>query len=123
MIILGLYTMRKRNLTFRDLVQHGKNRVRRGPPPPPPPKYGMDNKQQYEEEYAYARKNSVNPLQPAAVLSRSGSLPRQTPLQPLGRSDRYVDIPFGFNHLARGHTPKSQIHLFVTITTKYADIT
>lgn len=91
MIILALYTMRKRGLTIKDVIQHGKNQVRRGPPPPP--KYGMDKKQPYDDEYTYARKNSVYPPLPAAINSRSGSLSTQTPLQALGRSDRYVNSP------------------------------
>ncbi|CAO2655356.1 Nn.00g104200.m01.CDS01 [Neocucurbitaria sp. VM-36] len=79
MVILGLYTMRKRGLTFRDVVQHGKRRMHRGPTPPP--KYGMDNKQSYEDDYPYSK-----PL-PAAIISRSGSLSTQRPLQALDRSD------------------------------------
>lgn len=89
MIILALYTMRKRGLTLKDVIQNGKNQLRRGAPPPPP-KYGMDNKLPYEEGYGYARKNSINAPLATAMKPRSGSLSTQTPLQPLGRSDRYV---------------------------------
>lgn len=90
MLILAFYTMRKRGLTIRDVMQRGKNHVRRGPPTPP--KYGMDNKQAYEDNYAYARKNSVFPPLPAAINSRSNSLSTHRPLQPLARSDRYVHL-------------------------------
>lgn len=89
MIILALYTMRKRGLTFKDVMQQGKNRMHRKPVPPP--KYGMDNKQSYGNNSPYARTNLVQP-QPATTSSRKGSLSSQAPLQPLARSDRYVEI-------------------------------
>ena len=91
MIVLGLYTMRKRGLTIRDVVQHGKSQMRRRPVPPP--KYGFDKKQFYEHSNSYSRTTLVNAPLPAASISRSVSLSRQVPLQPLKRSDRYVEIP------------------------------
>ncbi|KAF2826007.1 hypothetical protein CC86DRAFT_37930 [Ophiobolus disseminans] len=88
MIVLALYTMRKRGLTLTDVIRSGKNTVRRrGGGPPPPPKFGMDNKQPYDEGYGYAGKDGYP--QRAATASRSGSLTTQTPLQPLGRSDSF----------------------------------
>ncbi|KAH7370971.1 hypothetical protein BKA66DRAFT_424818 [Pyrenochaeta sp. MPI-SDFR-AT-0127] len=88
MLILAFYTMRKRGLTIKDVMRRGKSHMRRGPPTPP--KYGMDNKQVYEDNYAYARKNSVYPPLPATINSRSNSLSTsQRPLQPLGRSDSF----------------------------------
>ncbi|KAF2031162.1 hypothetical protein EK21DRAFT_88299 [Setomelanomma holmii] len=83
MIILALYTMRKRGLTIRDVIMKGKDSMRRRGAPPPPPKYAMDNKQAYNDDY------NVYPPRTAAVSSRSGSLSTQTPLQPLGRSDSF----------------------------------
>lgn len=88
MIILALYTMRKRGLSFKDVLQHGKNQVRRSPPPPP--KYGLDNKQRFDDEYSYARKNSIPPPQLAAINVRSNSLSMRAPLQNLGRSDSFA---------------------------------
>lgn len=88
MAILGLYTMRKRGLSFSDVVQHGKNQVRRRPPPPPS-KYGLDNKQAYDDEYARGRQGSMYPPQRAASVARSGSLSTQRPLQSLGRSESF----------------------------------
>lgn len=87
MIILALYTMRKRGLSFTDVIQHGKYRMRRGPPPPPS-KYPMDHKQ-YFDEYACPQQNSVYPPQRAASLRRSSSSRSQRPLQALGRSDSF----------------------------------
>ncbi|KAL6709086.1 hypothetical protein ACN47E_001902 [Coniothyrium glycines] len=88
MIILALYTMRKRGMTLKDLVQRGKAQARRGPPPPPS-KYGLDNKQQFENDYAFARKNSLPPPQLAAINTRTSSFSSRTPLQNLGRSDSF----------------------------------
>jgi hypothetical protein len=88
MIILGLYTMRKRGLSFADVINNGKDTVRRHRrPPPPPSKYGMDSKKMHADEYSYPTKE-IYPPRMAAGSSRSGSLSTQTPLQPLGRSDR-----------------------------------
>ncbi|KAF2848162.1 hypothetical protein T440DRAFT_178240 [Plenodomus tracheiphilus IPT5] len=88
MIVLALYTMRKRGLSFSDVIQQGKNHVRRGPPPPPS-KYGMDQKQYYDDEYGRARQNSIYPPKRAASLTRSSSSRSQRPLQSLGRSDSF----------------------------------
>ncbi|KAH7083666.1 hypothetical protein FB567DRAFT_89177 [Paraphoma chrysanthemicola] len=87
MIILALYTMRKRGLTIKDVITKGKATMRRRGAPQPPPKYGMDNKQAYDDEF-YAGKD-VYPPRTAALSSRSGSLSTKTPLQPLGRSDSF----------------------------------
>lgn len=90
MIILALYTMRRRGLTISDVIRNSKDTVRRrGGPPPPPSKYGLDRKQSYHDDYMYIGKDVHHP-RPAMKVARSGSLSTQTPLQPLGRSDRYV---------------------------------
>lgn len=88
MVVLALYTMRRRGLTFKDVIQRGKNRVRR-PPPPPPSKYGMDNKQPYDDEYSRRAANTSYPSLPAATLSRSGSYSTQKTLQALERSGSF----------------------------------
>ncbi|KAF1847118.1 uncharacterized protein K460DRAFT_352298 [Cucurbitaria berberidis CBS 394.84] len=93
MIILAIYTMRKRGLSTRDVVQRAKNRMNRGPPPPP--KYDMDNKQSYDDDYANAKNKSVLPPIPAAIKSRSGSLSTKTPLQALGRSASQRNLESG----------------------------
>lgn len=89
MIILALYTMRKRGLTLSDVIRNGRNTVRRRGAPIPPPKYGMDNKQSYDD-YMYVGKDGY-PAR-AATASRSGSLSTQRPLQALGRTDRYAKL-------------------------------
>ena len=107
MIILALYTMRKRGLTFSDVIKNGKNTVRRrGGGPPPPPKYGMDYKQSHDDDYMAAGKDGYP--QRAAIASRSGSLSTQTPLQPLGRSERYTDIRTLTLHLANTPTASNK---------------
>ena len=90
MIVLAIYTMRKRGMTLSDLIRNSKDTVRRqgGRPPPPPSKYGLDRKQVYDDDYMYVGK-ALNAPRPAAAGSRSGSLSTQTPLQPLGRSDSF----------------------------------
>jgi hypothetical protein len=86
MIVLALYTMRRRGLSFSDVVRQGKNQVmRRGQEPGS--KYDWDNKQNLEQRYS-VRNDAVYPPPPAAMGSRSGSLSSQTRVQPLGRSDR-----------------------------------
>jgi hypothetical protein len=88
MVILGLYTMRRRGMTISDVIRDAKDTLRRRGSPPPPPKYDMDKKQGFDD-YVYAGRDVYPPRQ-AATSSRSGSLSTQKPLQPLGRSDRYV---------------------------------
>lgn len=79
--------MRKRGLTFSDVIKNGKDTVRRrGGGPPPPPKYSMDNKQSFDDD-SYVGKAGYPSR--AVTGSRSGSLSTQTPLQPLGRSESF----------------------------------
>ena len=90
MIVLAFYTMRRRDLSFSDVLRQGKAQVtRRGEGSG---KYDWDNKQNLEERYSL-RNDAVYPPPPAAMVSRSGSLLSQTRVQPLGRSDRYDEIP------------------------------
>lgn len=89
MIILGIYTMRKRGLTFADVINNSKDTLRRrGGGPTTPPKFDMDKKVAYDDEWIYGGKDSYP--QRAVSSSRSGSLSTQTPLKPLARSDRSV---------------------------------
>lgn len=92
MIVLALYTMRKRGLSISDVVKQGKHHLRRGPPPPPL-KYNPDSKLPFENENFYSQNGSVYAPQPAANVARSGSLSTQTPLQNLGRSDSFTQPP------------------------------
>jgi hypothetical protein len=91
MIVLALYTMRKRGLTFTDVLNQGKQQMRRGPPLPP--SYGQDQKQHIDDEYVYRSNASINAPQPAAMNARSGSLSSKTRLQTLGRSDSFNQPP------------------------------
>ncbi|KAL5120035.1 hypothetical protein ACEQ8H_002133 [Pleosporales sp. CAS-2024a] len=81
MIILGLYTMRKRNLTISDVIQSSKASFRRRDGPPPPPKYDMDTKQRFDDY--------IHPPRKVATSIRSASRATRTPIQPLGRSDSF----------------------------------
>jgi hypothetical protein len=87
MLILAYYTMRKRGLTIRDVIRNGQDTLRNRGGPPPPPKYDMDRKSY--DEYMYAGKDTYP--QRAAMSTRSGSLSTKTTLQPIGRTDRYVE--------------------------------
>jgi len=87
MVVLAIYTMRRRGLSFSDVVRQGKNQVtRRGGGSGS--KYDWDNKKNLEQRYSM-RNDAVYPPPPAAMGNRSGSLLSQTRVQPLGRSDRY----------------------------------
>lgn len=88
MIILALYTMRKRGLSIMDVLQYGRNQVRRTPPPPPS-KFGLDTKRSFHDDYSYSRKNSIPPPQLAAINTRSNSLSMRAPIQNLGRSESF----------------------------------
>lgn len=88
MIILGIYTMRKRGLSFSAAARQAKNNIM-GRRPDPPPKQAsgwMDNKRPYRDEY----NDAVTPPQQAATIARSGSITSQRPLMAMQRSDRYV---------------------------------
>lgn len=88
MLILAIYTMRKRGLSLAEAIKRGKYQVtRRGPPPPPPKKFqptDWDAKQTYASEYASSRNNTITP--PPVAVARSGSFSSQRPL--MARSDR-----------------------------------
>lgn len=89
MVMLAIYTMRRRGLTLSDVFRQGRNQIsRRGRGTDS--KYDWDNKQNLEQRYS-VRNDAIYPPPPAAVNSRSGSLSSQTRVQPLGRSERYVD--------------------------------
>jgi hypothetical protein len=94
MIVLALYTIRKRGLTFSDVLRQGKQQMHRGPPPPPPPsRYYQDQKQPIDDEYVYQNNDTINPPQPAAINARSGSLSSKTRLQVLERSNSFTQPP------------------------------
>ncbi|KAG9191228.1 hypothetical protein G6011_09316 [Alternaria panax] len=93
MVILAMYTMRKRGLTIRDVVQQGKQQLRRGSPPPPSSRYGQDKKQNFDDEYSYGMRDSFNAPRPTVAPKRSSSLSSQKRLQPLGRSDSFNQPP------------------------------
>ncbi|KAL1596334.1 hypothetical protein SLS60_008979 [Paraconiothyrium brasiliense] len=86
MIVLAIYTMRKRGLTLAQAIKQGKHQVtRRGPPPPPKFQGDWDAKQSFSNEYGALRNNTVTP--PQAAMARSGSFSSQRPPMALGRSD------------------------------------
>lgn len=89
MVVLALYTMRKRGLSFSDIFQRSKNQAYRARPPPPP-KYGFDNKRSFDDEYSYTKKSSIPPPQLAAISTRSNSFSMRAPLQKIGRSDSFT---------------------------------
>lgn len=87
MVVLAIYTMRRRGMSFSDVLRQGKKQVtRRGGDSGS--KYDWDNKQNIEQRYS-VRNDAVYPPPPAAMGSRSGSLSSQTRVQPLGRSDSF----------------------------------
>lgn len=87
MLVLAFYTMRRRGLSFSDVLRQGKNQVTRRNGQNSS-KYDWDNKANLEQRYS-VRNDAVYPPPPAALGSRSGSLSSKTRVQPLGRSDRY----------------------------------
>lgn len=80
--------MRKRGLSFADVVKYSKNRIHRSPPPPPS-KYGLDAKLPFDDHYGRAQQNKIYPPQRAASLTRSTSSKTLRPLQMLGRSESF----------------------------------
>jgi hypothetical protein len=98
MIILAIHTMRKRGLTLREAVTHGKNRVTRRGGPPTPPKSKMWEKQEstFTTDYGSMRNDTVTPPQRAMSIERSGSTSSQRPLMALQRSERYVQFSTSF---------------------------
>ncbi|KAF2440161.1 hypothetical protein P171DRAFT_119229 [Karstenula rhodostoma CBS 690.94] len=88
MIVLAIYTMRKRGLSLTQAIKQGKYQVtRRGPPPPPKYQPSWDAKQSFSNDYGSLRRNTVTP--PQAAMARSGSFSSQRPLMALGRSDSF----------------------------------
>ena len=78
--------MRRRGLSFSDVLKLGKNQVSRRSGGSDS-KYEWDNKQNIEERYSL-RNDAIYPPPPAAISTRSGSRSSQTRVQPIGRSDR-----------------------------------
>ena len=99
MVVLAFYTMRRRGLSFSDVVRQGKNQVKRRGGEQQSSKYDWDNKRNIEERYS-VRNDAVYPPPPAAINSRSGSLSSQTRVQPLGRSDRCIRLVPTSHHIA-----------------------
>ena len=87
MVVLAFYTMRRRGLSFSDVVRQGRNQITRRGGQGSGTRYDWDNKQNLEQRYS-VRNDAVYPPPPAAVAARSGSLSSQTRVQPLGRTDR-----------------------------------
>ncbi|KAH7139114.1 hypothetical protein B0J11DRAFT_423997 [Dendryphion nanum] len=93
MVILGIYTMRKRGLSFSEATRQAKNNIM-GRRPDPPPKQAsgwMDNKRPYRDDYGSMRNDTVTPPQQAATIGRSGSISSQRPLMALQRSNSFND--------------------------------
>ncbi|KZM26572.1 uncharacterized protein EKO05_0005420 [Ascochyta rabiei] len=88
MIVLAIYTMRRRGMSFSDVIRQGKNQVTRRGGQQTGSKYDWDNKQTLGERYSL-RNDAIYPPPPAAVSSRPGSLSSQTRVQPLARSDSF----------------------------------
>ncbi|EDU48857.1 hypothetical protein PtrSN002B_002006 [Pyrenophora tritici-repentis] len=93
MLVLAIYTMRKRGLTIKDLLSSGRQQMHRGSPPSHTSTYGQDTKRPYDDEYTYGMRDNVNAPQPAAISRRSGPMSSQKPLQDLERSDSFNQPP------------------------------
>ncbi|KAJ4299677.1 hypothetical protein N0V90_004923 [Kalmusia sp. IMI 367209] len=88
MILLAIYTMRKRGLTLAQVLKQSKHQVtRRGPPPPPKFEGDWDAKQSFSSDYGSLRNNTVTP--PQAAMARSGSFTSQRPTMALNRSESF----------------------------------
>lgn len=88
MIVLAIYTMRKRGITLSQAIKQGTRQVtHRGPPPPPKYQGDWDAKQSFSNDYGSLRKNTVTP--PAATMARSGSFKSQRPPMTLDRNDSF----------------------------------
>jgi hypothetical protein len=86
--------MRKRGLSFKDVIQQGKQQFNRGPPPASmSSRYGQDKKYAFDDERGYGMHDSINAPRPAAMPMRSGSQSSQKRLQALGRSDSFSKPP------------------------------
>ncbi|ORY17174.1 hypothetical protein BCR34DRAFT_597254 [Clohesyomyces aquaticus] len=78
MVMLAIHTMRKRGMSFKEAVKHGKYQVtRRGPPPPPKRAPGW-NKPAYSTSYGSMTGTTVTA--PQATLARTGSNSSSRPL-------------------------------------------
>ncbi|KAF2744926.1 hypothetical protein M011DRAFT_407593 [Sporormia fimetaria CBS 119925] len=87
LVALSVYTMRKRDLTLLQAINHGKNKVtRRGPTPPPK---SWDEKRLAPMEYGSMRKSPITPPQRAVSIARSTSSSSQRPLMALERSESF----------------------------------
>lgn len=106
MIVLAIYTMRKRGITLAQAFKQGRHQVTgRGPPPPPKYQPNWDAKQSFNNDYGSLRQNTITP--PQAAMARSASLKSQRPPLTLDRSDRYVFTPTAANCLTRRLTSSS----------------
>lgn len=85
MVILAIYTMRKRGLTLAQAIKSGK--IHRGPPLPPKQQNDWDAKQSFTNDYGSLSGSTVAPPQPA--MARSGSFTSQRPPMGLDRSDSF----------------------------------
>ncbi|KAF2873713.1 hypothetical protein BDV95DRAFT_489355, partial [Massariosphaeria phaeospora] len=122
MIIFAIYTMRKRNLSFTEVVLHAKRQFARRARPAAPPKQTestWDTKPSYDENYGYMQDGRVAHPQATAAVARSGSSSSQRPLTALQRSDSFTrqpgpdrsvspeTIPRSFNLDSHGHNNNS----------------
>ncbi|KAF2688306.1 hypothetical protein K458DRAFT_440015 [Lentithecium fluviatile CBS 122367] len=83
MIIMAIYTMRKRGLTLSEAVKQGRNQVTRRGPPPPPKAYRDD----WEAKNERISQRNITP--PPAAMARTGSFSSQRPLMALERNDSF----------------------------------
>ncbi|EOA87392.1 uncharacterized protein SETTUDRAFT_31659 [Exserohilum turcica Et28A] len=93
MLVLAIYTMRKRGVSIKGLLHPGKGPYQNGPPPSLASRYGQDHKYMYGDERGYGMNDSINAPRPAAYSVKSGSFSTQKPLQSLGRSDSFNQPP------------------------------
>lgn len=93
MLVLAIYTMRKRGLSLRDVLSSGKQQMHRGSPSSNASTYAQDTKRPYDDEYSYGMRNNINAPQPAAIPGRSSPMSSQKRLQDLERSDSFNKPP------------------------------
>ncbi|KAF2705934.1 hypothetical protein K504DRAFT_86773 [Pleomassaria siparia CBS 279.74] len=95
MIVLAIYTMRKRGITLTDAIKQGKYQVTgRGQQPSQPLSMNgneatWDTKPTYGIEYGSMRDTAVAPPPAVVSLARSGSSSSQKPLMALNRSESF----------------------------------
>ncbi|KAF2004186.1 hypothetical protein P154DRAFT_572222 [Amniculicola lignicola CBS 123094] len=102
MILLALHTMRKRGISLKEAVKHGRNQVLgRGPQPPPKSVESGWDKPKNGNDYGAMREETITP--PPAAIARNGSTSSQRPLMGLDRSASFnnrsapsPDVPQSF---------------------------